>query len=245
MKKILFTAVSALALAAFADGVNSTEFGVLPVPSTAPQTIVSVPWLASGTGTDPVKVADIVLTAGLTSAAPGVEADVLKYYDGSTWYAWTLTEQGGVKSWVADEGVPAEQAIVRGRALLLNRPNEATRQPQFYIMGKPESGTAEVTLGAGYTLVAPTNVSEGSVEANSGTWVGVKLGDQLLIPVYDDVKKVNTYKQLSWKASTDGNGQWRMWNGSTKKWETTGLTIDAGKGAWFVNKDGTTKTVTW
>lgn len=234
MKKILCTAVSALALAAFADGVNSTEFGVFPVPSTAPQTIVSVPWLASGTGTDPVKVADIVLTAGLTSAAPGVEADVLKYYDGSIWYAWTLTEKDGVKSWVADEGVPAEQAVVRGRALLLNRPNEATRADKFYIMGKPSTAAGAVELGSGYTLIAPPAVS-GSTDVNTGmTWTNIDAADQLIVPTTDSKLITLTYRKTD-KAETTG---WGKMNTSTHKWEKTG-SIPAGFGAWFSN-NGTT-----
>lgn len=242
MKKILFTAVSALALAAFADGVNSTEFGVLTVPSSAAETIISVPWLASGTGTDPVKVCDLVLTAGLNAAAPDVEADELKYYDGTTWYAWVLTadKTTGVKSWVASGGAPTEQTVVRGRALLLKRPTESARADHFYVMGKPTDATGSVDLNQGYTLIAPPFAT--ATDVNSLTWTtGAEISsskDSLMVPTGDSKGSFVTLSYVGAK----GNKKWKKWDGG--KW-VEGYTIPAGMGAWFVNGESSVKKVSW
>jgi len=232
MKKILFTAVSALALAAFADGVNSTEFGVLKVPSSAKETVVAVPWLQSGTGSASVKVADLVLTASFS------EGDQLMFYDGSQGQytgGWVLKvdETSGALKWkgqaiVTTKGtIPAgsdETQIPRGSALMLKR--EVSTGAEFYIMGKPTSGTGSQTMGAGYSLVAPPSVS--NTDVNEGvTWSNIEAGDQLYVPTSDNKMITLTYR-------TGDNGGWGKVNPESHKWEKTG-TINAGMGAWFKN----------
>jgi len=241
MKKILFTAVSALALAAFADGVNSTEFGVLTVPSSAEETIISVPWLASGTGSDAVKVCDLVLTAGLNAATPpATNGDTLKYYNGSTWLAWVLTDDGsGKKSWQPSTttGATADTTVVRGRALLLKRPN-AERADKFYIMGKPTTASGFVELNQGYTLIAPPFAT--ATDVNSLTWTtGAAISstkDSLMVPTGD---AKGSFVTLSYVGNPK---KWKKWTGSA--WQE-GYTIPAGMGAWFVNGESSVKKVSW
>jgi len=228
MKKILCTAVSALALATFADGVNSTEFGALYVPSTTKETIVSVPWLESSTlGTD-VSVSNLVLTAGLSTG------DTLRLYDGSTGDftdSWTLT--GG--KWNA-ASQNKTTTIPRGSALKLTRTASPITKG-FYIMGKPTTGAKSVTLGAGkdvYTLVAPPDVATESSDVNSSsvmTWSGLTKGDMIGI------------------GQSDGSVKFYVWSNAQQKFmksqtgETTGITIPRGMGAWFISAQDGTKSV--
>jgi len=246
MKKILFTTVSALALAAFADGVNSTEFGVLHVPSDAATTIVSVPWLESGTGSDPVQdavsVSNLVLTAGLSVN------DQLMYYnaDNSSYVGWVIAENAGVKYWtpsqIVKEGpdgksitIPAAPAsevrISRGGAVIVKRLGTITQGAGFDIMGKPSSDTATIPLGSSqsaqvYSLIAPPNVSsEAGVNVNTGmTWTNLDVGDMLYV-----------------------NGKYYIWaqptsEVSSQKWvdallgpTSEAIVIPFGQGAWFIS----------
>lgn len=229
MKKILFTAVSTLALAAFADGVNSTEFGVLYVQSSAKDTIVSVPWLESGTGEANVAVSNLVLTAGLYNG------DTLTLYNGSDYAAsWYFN---GTK-WVKEDG--DANTIPRGNALMLTRPDDGHRAAGFYIMGKPaelEPGSkvslaAPTTKGAlAYSLVAPPK-TEG-VTLASLTFTGLKATKDCVI-VSDSDGKIKLYN----------------WSGSgwvDSKGTAVSVTIPAGQGFWFQSSDstGTAKSVQW
>jgi len=238
MKKILFSAVSALTLVAVA-GVDSTEFGVLYVPSTDKETIVSVPWLESGTGNDPVKdavkVSDLVLTAGLEAYAADVyEGDQLMYYPGSgtTYQCWVLKMNGqGVKQWEAGSTVtalnvtPAPNAdaatLARGQAIILKR-NRDGISSGFYIMGKPAaseagsinlpSGTAAATACA---LIAPSKTT----------------ATQLGAMKWDNLATRKDYVVIGMDMC--------MWDGT--KWKLNGADVStreipAGEGVWFVSR---------
>lgn len=245
MKKIICTAVSALALAAFADGVNSTEFGVLKVPSSAKDTIVSVPWLGSGTGSsesdDAVKVKDLILTAGLNAN------DQLFLYDNASksyTKAWVLSNNAwvGAEIEIGGKSIPAgsdTDQITRGSALMLRRANPSAG---FYIMGKP----LELSQGAGadlangsasaevYTLVAPPKTTD-TLDANTSfTWTNLKAGkDRLILGNLDGATGTKSYvwSGTQWKDATGGNT----------------VPIPAGAGFWFTSKDDTKtgKKVTW
>lgn len=225
MKKIIFSAVSALALAAFADGVNSTEFGVMQVPSSEAQTIVAVPWLESGTGTANVAVSNLVLTAGLN------KGDKLSLYDGSDFVcSWVLNSS---KQWIADD--PDYTDIPRGKALMLVR--TAPIASCFYIMGKPatlsaQESTLSLAAGSGikadavYSLIATPTTS--AVAPNSLTWSGLTAGSDKLV------------------IGTDSSMTVLTWKGDTKKWGTGGDTaLPLGTGMWFKSQGTGTKTVSW
>lgn len=216
MKKILFTAVSALALASFADGVASTAFGAMKIYSSTTNTVVSVPWLESGTGDAAVSVSNLVLTAGLTLG------DVLYVYDDNTGEytdSWVLRKDG----WEASEG---GTSIVRGKAIILERQNPDTGY--FYIMGKPYSGAEGfVALLGGtptqpaYSLIAPPSVAD--VDINTGmTWEGIHKFDSIIM--HDGAS-------LVWS-----NGNWYKRDASGD-WTKDGITIPMGRGVWFVAKD--------
>lgn len=256
MKKILFTTVSALALAAFADGVNSTEFGILTVPSSAAQTIVSVPWLESGTGDSAVTVSNLVLTAGLHVG------DELKYYKGveggkAQYDCWviaekTVTVEGEEKKilyWTPGVSVTGDNkvetaaaandaTIPRGKAVILNR--YTTHGPiasTFSIMGKPSSSSGNVTLGPGYSLIAPPSVT--ATDVNTLTWTGINgKTDALIIPKDEGGFKTLTYRE------DDG---WSLWKSDPGEWSTKSedVSIDYGKGAWFKNGGTADKEVSW
>jgi len=250
MKKILFSAVSALAVAAaFAEGVASTEFGVLKVPSSVQKTIVSVPWLKSDTGSSSVCVSDMVLTAGLCAG------DLLKVYRPSTgkYDSWVLAEKEGVLYWASvnqqgdgysgNSESPDTATVDRGGAFILDRCGKPSSGPRvltggFCIMGKPASlsqsekvldlagGTSSAPV---YTLIAPPVVTDAN--ANDFKWSGLKAGkDNLLVCGLDGTIKSYLWSGKQWKDSAGGNT----------------ATIKAGTGVWFMSKDNTgDKSVQW
>jgi len=239
MKKILFTAVSALAIGA-AVAADSTQFGVLKVPSSAKQTIVSVPWLASGTGSGSVKVADLVLTAGLT------EGDELRLYaNGKMSQSWRLNAD---KEWEGGTNVSGDDqksqsgndqtTIDRGQALMLVR-SKPSEPAYFYIMGKPaasEEGSTTMLSGTAaapaYTLIAPSRTKDTNV--GDLTFTGLQSAQDYLILGDGDVPRPLTY------VSGDNKG---WYNPRTKQYND--VSIPAGKGAWFMSKSSGEKSVSW
>lgn len=245
MNKLFLSAVSVIAIAGVAGAADSTQFGVLRVPSSLKKTIVSVPWLESGTGTQNVTISNLVLTADLEVG------DLLKYYNGSSYECWRLAEgAGNVKYWqsvVMDNGNgdyvptgnPAETTIARGKAIILDRcgkPAEGTRDLSkgFCIMGKPADGSVVTTLlassssASAYSLIAPPNVN-GATDVNTGmTWTNIEVGDLLALNTANGVKYYgyaktsraeNIYK---WVDAQTGSQQ--------------NITIPCGQGAWFISK---------
>jgi len=230
MKKILFTAVSALAMGA-AIAADSTQFGVLKVPSSTTNTIVSVPWLESGTGSDSVTVSNLVLTSGLSNG------DTIKLFENGAY----------TKTWVLDNGVWTggnvvsgnndvkqsgndQTTIARGKAIMLTRTGNDLSKG-FYIMGKPASAGVQVTLGSGYSLVAPPSVA--AVDVNTGiTWNNIDAKDKLMVPSISGT----TMTTLSWVDPKGANNRkWCVFSQSQFKWEESQLKIPAGAGAWFIN----------
>jgi len=247
MNKLFLSAVSSLAIVGVAIAADSTQFGVFFVPSVATNTIVAVPWLKSGTGSDPVRVADLVLTAGLEAAHDGYLGDELKYYSGNnTYLVWRLlADSQGVKYWsggnmvndnvVSDVPNAQDQSVVRGQAIILKRANP---ENGFYIMGKPADATAaDMTLPAGaYSLIAPPNLTD--TDVNTGlTWVGVGEvnKDYLYIPSPNAGEAMDIYKY----SPTDPAG-WKNTKTGVK-----GGVIKAGVGAWFYTKGTSARSVKW
>lgn len=240
MKKILFSAVSALAVAGMAlAAVDSTQFGILRVPSSAKQTIVNVPWLETGTGTSGVTVSNFVLTAELE------EGDLLKYYNGSSYEIWRLGKVGDEKYWqstqlASDSNTgnsedPATKQISRGKAILLDRcggdPSRVLTGG-FCIMGKPaasESGSLTIN-GTGYSLIAPSTTT--SKKIGELTWEGLEsLKEHLLLDV--DGTRYN----LTWVVNEG-------WLDNDEK-PAEDIDIPAGQGMWFWSSSTGAKTVQW
>jgi len=249
MKKILFTVVSALTIGA-AVAADSTQFGVLKVPSSAKETIVAVPWIASSTAAnDPVKVADLVLTAGLEAEHDSYLGDELRYYTGTGagYYVWRLVaDDKGVKSWVGgnmvNDGDVSEvpdaqgQTVARGQAIILKRANPAASG--FCIMGKPTTTAAAATplaAGGAYTLIAPPTVANGGTSINGGlTWVGMENAKEYLyVPTAAGGMSIYRYVKVG-----DAEGCWKK----TTDASTDGV-IPTGMGAWFRSAGTGTKSV--
>jgi len=232
MKKLLFSAVCALAISGVALAtVDSTQFGILKVPSSQAQTIVSVPWLASATTNAPVKIADFVLTAGLNIG------DELKWYDPSTgnYQVWRLVTlmggDGNSRGWMV--GIPVggygdrpkvPNGLERGQAIILHRNTPIA--DCFYIMGKPTTDEASVALGTGgnvYSLVAPPKVT--ATDVNTGmTWTNIDKTDELIIPKTDGT--ITRYTRMKMT-----NGEYKWVNPNTGS--ADGILIPVGQGAWF------------
>lgn len=241
MKKVLFSAVSALAFASFADGVSSTEFGALQVPSTLKETIVGVPWLESGTGDADVAVSNLVLTAGLSND------DTLALYDASSKQytdSWILL----AGKWMPN-GDTKSVTIKRGSALKLTRTGSDLSKG-FYIMGKPTSatGTLKMTLASkagekAYSLVAFPFATDTSPNDSALTWSNIDgQTDALTLQLPDG--SAQTYGYLMTGVDT---GKWSKWDSSKHKW-VDAPTIKAGMGAWFVTSSTDTskeKSVSW
>lgn len=239
MKKLLFAAVSALAVAGV-KAADSTEFGVMKVPSTASTTVVAVPWLASGTGDSSVKVADLVLTSGLAagdelySYSNGAYSGAWHLVKGTDdvlrWEPFTITD--GDKTVISAGGDDA--TLTRGQAIVLKRKSSPITDG-FSIMGKPASSSATVALGTGknvYSLVAPPTTASESVDVNDSNamvWSNLDKGELLLIASGSGTSSAINYTyskaQKKWMNPTTGS--------------TVGITIPRGTGVWFVSK-GTT-----
>lgn len=242
--KFVFPLALAAALPALADVTTANVIGVLRVDSSAAETIVSVPWVAtSAAATDTaIPVTDIVKTANLT------EGDELRYYNSSSgkYQCWELDH--GV--WVAaasvaesgnDEAAPSGATLVRGNAIILVRQNpvddKGVAKP-FYLQGQvAKSGSQVCTMtrsatGVAYSLLAPP--TDKSVSLNDGTWSGVDVGDYVLVKG----------KMLKYN-----NGKWGTYSYENfiEAFAESKDTIDLGQGAWYVSAKGTTSAakVTW
>jgi len=247
MKKILFSAISAFAVGAVVAA-DSTQFGVLKVPSTARETIVSVPWLESTTGDSAVCVSNLVLTSGLS------EGDELLAYKGTSYDGWVLTKgSDNVLYWnpstnvkVGETSVSAgadKAQLTRGQAIILRR--KGTITDGFCIMGKPATTVAEdLALSSGtsaspsFSLIAPPNIKVvddalAPVDANNDlTWYNLKPGKDELIVAKSDGDGFTSY---IWTGK-----RWMDANGGTT------AVIPAGMGAWFKSIDETSsKSVKW
>jgi len=202
MKKILFTAVSALAISA-AIAADSTQFGVLPVTAPTTRTLVAVPWCEASTTGSNVAISNLILTANLHA---GDTLDALAN-DGTTLGTWTLTAGAGdVFYWkapvniVTSKGVQsgidaAQQTVARGLAVALTRKGTGTDLTNpFYVMGQVASGNPSVTISPGqgnapcYNMIAPpSTVAQKLNSTSSGhcaAWSGnpINENDRIIIP---------------------------------------------------------------
>lgn len=167
MKVKSIFAVSLLAAgAAFADTAEvdtSYVVGVFPLTLQAgvKETAIFVPWIESG-GSTGVAVSNLVKTAGLTAG------DELLWYNGSSFHAWNLEQNGGVLYWVAaaNGGEAADaQSINRGQSIILRRNTSFNSATTVYLVGQHTNAGASSSIAGGtkasptYSLIAPTDVS--------------------------------------------------------------------------------------
>lgn len=218
---------------------TSNTFGWLRVDSTKQYTIVAVPWL--GCDGAAVKVADLVKVDNLTAG------DMLYVYQGGAYKAWilqngawtpTTTVADGKKP--AAAGGAAEAALARGSALWLYRQNAAD---PFYVYGQHSADVASapaLTAGA-YNLIANPNASD--YDLNSGKITGATKGDQVQVVGDAGVTRLYTFDGTSW--GYDNLVQVEGAPFSRNERVTTGCTIPAGQGVWYVSKGATAPTIAW
>ena len=253
MKFRFLIGMCALALAASATDAltDSATYGWMKVTSNQKFTIVAVPWL--GVDGENVKVADLVKTDGLT---PG--SDMLFVYNKSnnTYSGWSLgasgweplstsTSVGGITV-----GVPAAGAsLPQGSALWLYRPN-ASGSFSFYVYGR--DGTAgNPTLATGYNMLAcPSTTAETWDLNGTGNITGASTDDMIRVPQDSGADKVYTFKDGSWGTTTyeEQNYTDRRGNPQVKLIQTrttTGCTIPAGTGFWYVKAAESSATIAW
>ena len=249
---------SLLALGASAAVESANTFGVVKVESSQKQTIIAVPWVQVGTAGN-VNVADLVMTSNLTArdtTSPAAEGtgDMLYYYNGSTYDAWELTQEGSsaAKVWTAVQNVTANgitsnsgaaslTALPRGKALILVRANT---EPPIYLYGQNATGTATSTIeGAANTttwnLIAPSMAADAIISPTSTETANVTMagtpaaGDYIILNSYPTRKF--TYVDDSWGYQPSGFNKPRV----------VGLTVPAGTGAWYVASGESNVTFTW
>ena len=238
--KFVFSLALAAALPALADVATDNVIGVLRVDSSAAETIVSVPWVAtSAAATDtPIPVTDIVKTAGLNIG------DELYYYDSEhgIYLCWTLNAQ---KKWDAakDGGsgtTSSVSSLGRGNAIILKR--TAPIQDHFFLQGQvAKSGSAECTMMRSatapvYSLIAPP--TDKAVSLNDGAWSNVARNDKVILK-----GRMFKYKEGKWGTyKYDEN-----FVESFEKASETDVTVAVGEGAWFVSAkgDGEAASVSW
>ena len=218
---------------------TSNTFGWLRVDSTKQYTIVAVPWL--GCDGAAVKVADLVKVDNLTPE------DMLYVYQDGTYKAWVLrnrvwtpvTTVAEGKSPAAAAGA-AETALARGSALWLYRQNATN---PFYVYGQysPATASAPALTPGAYNLVANPNASD--YDLNSGKITGAANGDQVQVVGDAGVTRVYTFDGTNW--GYDRLVQVEGEPFSRHERVTTGCTIPAGQGVWYVSKGTTAPTIEW
>lgn len=241
MKKLIASLTILATGAALASSVSSTAtFGVLKITSSATETIISVPWVDAGSGSDveTVTVKDFVKTSNLTGNDNIVNADKLLVYDpeNGAYTGWYLN---GSKVWTgyavsynnftAEAGSDTDK-LKRGDALILIR--QSTTDPNIYLYGQYNSNSVSYTItrAAGRTtLFAPVNTTSTGVSINSLTWNNAQTGDT--IKLQGAIPLV-----FSYDADKTAGSQWGIQFG--ENWITDGAVIRPGEGVWYTTVSG-------
>ena len=240
---VLLSALAALSVPAV-EVTGSNTFGWLKVDSGLANTIVAVPWVECGTG-EAIKVANLVKTDNLTAG------DKLYVYMGGTWYLYVLTDG----AWTASTTVgangpevaeaPANQTLARGAALFLQRAD--TTKP-FYLYGQYDATAVQTAITAGtsaapvHTLVASPKAAD--FDLNGKTWTNVDAGDRIVVPM-GVVSREYTWREADgwgYNAQTTKTKAGKTVVSTTRT--TTGCTIPAGTGFWYVSQGGS-PTIAW
>jgi len=256
MKLRSIICVSAIAAAASASALNSVNtFARLPVTSTLTNTVLSIPLAGCGASDATIYVTNLVMTANLKSG------DKLLYKDGSVYYAWKLTTDGGTWQKMAtstDFGTSvtpsAEQTTLPcGKGCWLVR-SAATiaADPKIYLFGQVNEASLTTTIPAssdGTIVCRPYET--GAINLSSWKPTGVAPGDTISVPDSTNPtgKKTYTYKNDNWTVQTTTTKPGRRPGMTTVTVEDapvdSGTTIPAGV-AFMYGRYGTTDlTITW
>lgn len=250
MKKLIaLTAILSMSVA-FADDPVDPVYGTYVLNSSAPEVVLCVPWVNPGTGTDGIKVTDIIQTSTLETD------DQLYYYDlGDKKYViWKFTKGTG---WEVDQDhsfTEDEPSLSRGNAIILKRVNMNTRgSKDIIINGQVGTNPADaITMARGgieetkegvknltpaYTLIAPASPDSGT-PINSGTWTGVQPNDCIIVNLKPYYYKEGTGWGTRGKPSVVGG---ELTYEITKQ----NVEIPAGCGAWFLANGAEGVITTW
>lgn len=241
MKKLMLLTSTLVAGVAFASSVSSTQtFGVLKVASDLEQTVISVPWVAAGTG-DPIMVKDFVKTNGLNKGT------MLYKYESDEYKAWILTDDGwtGIPSVSSFGGKTARPGSTdtlsqQDAIIIVRQANNTSGDIYLYGQYKDASDlTYTIDRSKRAALVSPVNTSGAEINLNSGvTWDSEnppKQGD--LIKLHTAGGTAPTYRYDPTRTQDD-NYWGRKVNG---EWEQA--VVQPGMGFWYtpVDDSGTTK----
>lgn len=260
MKLRSIICVSAVAAAASASALTSTNtFARLPVAgNTYQNALIAIPFAGCGESDAAIYVTNLVMTANLKSG------DKLLYKDGSTYYAWQLTEDGGAWQKMAtstDFGTqvtPSADSVTLpcGKGCWLVR-SEATitADSTFYLYGQVNSESLSTTVGASsggnvtYAIIGRP-FETGALDLYSWEPDGVAVGDTVTVPDSTSAtgQKTYTYKSGNWTtqtSTTTTNKRGKTVYTVTDVAVSEGTTIPAGV-AFMYGRYGTTDlTITW
>lgn len=253
---------------------SANVFGLLQVASTLSNTPVVVNFGAiagtnvvsnDGTTTNlmpanvPIAVSNIVKTATLTVGDKlyawndsTARYDVYKLTDGGSglkyWAPQTTTKidsNGVEQTTAADAGIATQ---LWGAAVWVIRQNTASN---IYVFGQVYTGKVSTVVKAGNNLIGAPTAAAYDLNATGHDWSGinkttlngtriVSRGDSIKVSSDDD-GTVTTYYYVdsAWGCFTQSGTP------AAKTWTTTGCTIPAGKGFWFVRSGSSGLTITW
>lgn len=229
MKKLMLLTSTLVAGVAFASSVSSTQtFGVLKVASDLEQTVISVPWVAAGTGDD-IMVKDFVKTNGLNNGT------MLYKYESDEYKAWILTNNGweGIKSVSSFGGKTARpgstDTLSQQDAIIIVR-QENNTSGDIYLYGQyqdPSELEYTIDRSARAALISPVNVSGSEISLNvpeSGQYL-----NWTTPPTAGDMIKLHDSDGNAMPIFYDGTRGWgRM---EDEEWITT--KIRPGMGFWY------------
>ena len=244
-----------VALGADVPGQNTC--GLMNVPSDAEVTMIAVPWVTVGGSADAMEVANLVKTDTLTSADELYSGDELYYYAKGTYYRWVLkdgvwtptatTKEDAKGNPVTVLAPDASYTLPRGTGLFLVRKDTSK---EIWLYGQYSTEKVSVTVAKAetvdgkmvpaYTMIANPNAEAYDLN-DKGVKEGCEVGDQILL---DDAKTLYTYTAAGWTTKTTVTKTIGGVERTFKKDTTEGVTIPAGKGAWYVSKGGS-PTIVW
>lgn len=233
MKKLVVFASALAAGMVMASSVSSTQtFGVLKITSNLQQTVISVPWVAAGTGSA-VKVKDFVKTTGLN------DGTLLYKYDDGTFKAWILNngawegltvvtdendEFGGKKvSKGGDDTLSQQDAIIIVR-------QAGNTSGDIYLYGQYSDAsdlTYTIDRSAGATLVSPVNTTGSTISLNSLNWTAAPTNGDM-IKLHDSAGYAATFV---YDGSQSAGQRWGVMEDG--EWNYGAAVVRAGMGFWY------------
>lgn len=260
--KNAFVAISfvVIGLSVSAAVTSDATFGVLKVTSPAPEVSLSVPWVSAADCNTSVAVKDFVKTSNLVkeSAAGKIDGDTLLKYNDETgvYCGWFLNYSGNWEGYAVTitNHVYAAQdnaTLDRGDALILFRvaKDPSTGEARslsgdngdIYLYGQYKAAAGvhiSITRGAEgkVTLFAPVNCSAAGFNLNDYDWANAVTGDQIRLQYIDDSGNISV-DVWEYDNAQDAGYKWGR-EGIKNPWITSGATIRAGEGGWYISKAG-------